>query len=112
MGVSTRHTRRILAAYREEGAAALAHGNRGQIPSNSTPISVIAEVVHMARTRYPGVNHTHLGELLSEREGIEIGRTTLRRILVGQAWSVPEAVVHPGTGCVVSGCRRKGCWSR
>ena len=26
MGVSTRHTRRILAAYREEGAAALAHG--------------------------------------------------------------------------------------
>ena len=29
MGVSTRHTRRILAAYREEGAAALAHGHRG-----------------------------------------------------------------------------------
>ena len=26
MGVSTRHTRRILAAYRQEGAAALAHG--------------------------------------------------------------------------------------
>ena len=25
MGVTTRHTRRILAAYREEGAAALAH---------------------------------------------------------------------------------------
>ena len=30
MGVSARHTRRILAAYRREGAAALAHGNRGQ----------------------------------------------------------------------------------
>ena len=30
MGVSTRHTRRILAAYREEGAAALAHGHRGR----------------------------------------------------------------------------------
>ena len=29
MGVSARHTRRILAAYRKEGAAALAHGNRG-----------------------------------------------------------------------------------
>ena len=26
MGVSVRHTRRILAAYRKEGAAALAHG--------------------------------------------------------------------------------------
>ena len=31
MGVSTRHTRRILAAYRERAAAALAHGN-GQVP--------------------------------------------------------------------------------
>ena len=32
MGVSTRHTRRILAAYREEGAAALAHGNQRSQP--------------------------------------------------------------------------------
>ena len=29
IGVSERPMRRILAAYREEGAAALAHGNRG-----------------------------------------------------------------------------------
>ena len=34
MGVSARHTRRILAAYREEGAAALAHGNRGLRSTN------------------------------------------------------------------------------
>ena len=32
MGVTTRHTRRILAAYREEGAAAVAHGHRGRKP--------------------------------------------------------------------------------
>ena len=32
MGVSTRHARRITAAYREEGAAALAHGHRGRKP--------------------------------------------------------------------------------
>ena len=29
MGVSIRHTRRMLAAYREQGVSALAHGNRG-----------------------------------------------------------------------------------
>ena len=28
MGVSPRHTRRILAAYRKEGITALAHGHR------------------------------------------------------------------------------------
>ena len=81
MGVSTRHARRITTAYREEGAAALAHGHRGRRPV-ATPEAVIADVVRLASTRYQGANHTHLSELLSEREGIDIGRTTLRRILL------------------------------
>ena len=82
MGVSTRHTRRILAAYRQEGAAALAHGNRGRRPANAKPEGMADAVVDLARTRYAGVNHTHLSELLGEREGIEIGRSTLHRLLV------------------------------
>ena len=82
MGVSTRHTRRILAAYREQGAAALAHGHRGRRAPNTTSDSIRAEVLHLARTMYSGVNHTHLCELLREREGIDIARNTLRRILV------------------------------
>ena len=82
MGVSTRHTRRLLAAYRKEGAAALAHGNRGRRPSNITSETTRSRVIHLARTRYSGANHTHLSELLREHEGIDIGRTTLRRILV------------------------------
>ena len=59
MGVSARHTRRILAAYRKDGAAALAHGNRGRRPTNATPVTIAADVVVLARTRYAGVNHTH-----------------------------------------------------
>ena len=90
MGVSPRHTRRILAAYREKGAAAVAHGNRGRKPVNSTPQSVAADLVRLARTRYAGTNHTHLSELLSEREGIDIGRATLRRILVRAGLSSPR----------------------
>lgn len=66
IGVSTRHTRRILAAYRKDGAAAIAHGNRGRRPANATPATVAADVVVLARTRYAGVNHTHLSELLRE----------------------------------------------
>ena len=48
-------------------------------------------MVHLARTRYEGANHTHLSELLSEREGIEIGRYTLRRILVNAGLSSPRS---------------------
>ena len=90
MGVSPRHTRRILAAYREQGATALAHGHRGRKPPNSTPETVATAAVHLARTRYAGANHTHLSELLSEREGIDIGRTTLRCILVNAGLSIPR----------------------
>ena len=58
MGVSPRHTRRILAAYREKGVAAVAHGHRGRRPGNATPDAVVAGVVRLARTRYAGMNPT------------------------------------------------------
>ena len=82
---------RMLAAYREEGAAALAHGNRGRRPANATPEGMADAVVRLARTKYTGVNHTHLSELLGEREGIEIGRSTLHRLLVSAGVSSPRS---------------------
>ena len=90
MGMSTRYTRRILAAYGEEGAAALAHGHRGHRAPNTTSDATRSEVLRLAQTRYPEVNHTHLSELLRDREGIDIGRTTLRRILVGAGLKSPR----------------------
>ena len=90
MGVTSRHTRRILAAYRERGAAALAQGHRGRRPVNATPEALVVDVAQLARTRYAGVNHTHLAELLAEREGIHIGRTTLRRVLLDAGLSSPR----------------------
>ena len=90
MGVSTRHARRITTAYREEGAAALAHGHRGRRPVNATPEALVVDVAQLARTRYAGVNHTHLAELLAEREGIHIGRTTLRRVLLDAGLGSPR----------------------
>ena len=40
LGVSERHGWRLLAAYRREGAAALAHGNRGQASTHRVPEEV------------------------------------------------------------------------
>jgi len=90
MGVSERQSWRILSAYRKEGAAALAHGNRGRTPANITPLAIREQVIILARERYGGVNHTHLAELLSEREGIMISRSTLRRILTGAGLPSPR----------------------
>ena len=90
IGVSPRHTRRILADYRRNGAASLAHGLRGRKPANAIPEATRSAVVHLAGTIYKGANHTHLAELLSEREGIDMGRTTLRRILTGADLDSPR----------------------
>ena len=90
MGVSPRQTRRILATYQDKGAAALAHGHRGRRPANAIPEATRSRVVHLARTVYEGANHTHLSELLSEREGVDMGRTTLRRILVNAGLNSPR----------------------
>ena len=101
MGVSTRHVWRLLAAYRKEGAAALAHGNRGRRPSNITSETTRSRVIHLARTRYSGANHTHLSELLREHEGIDIGRTTLRGILVNAGLVSPRRQRMPCEGMLV-----------
>ena len=90
MGVSIRHAWRILAAYRKEGAAALAHGHRGRRAPNAILEATKAAVLHLARTRYAGTNHTHMSELLREHEGIDITRSTLRRLLVSAGESSPR----------------------
>ena len=82
MGVSERHTKRLLAAYRKRGPAALAHGNRGRRPHNAVLEGAAAAVVKLASNGYAGANHSHFTELLREREGIDLSRPTVRRILV------------------------------
>lgn len=81
IGISVRHTRRLLKRYRGEGVAAMAHGNRGRKPAHSISQDLRERVVELATARYAGCNHQHLTELLAEREGIVISRPSLWRIL-------------------------------
>ena len=93
--MSPRHARRLLAAYRQDGAIALAHGNRGRRPHNAIPSAEAAAVVELATGRYEGANHTHLTELLSEREGIDLSRPTVRRILAKAGIGSPRSRRSP-----------------
>ena len=95
LGVTQRHARRMLAAYRERGAAALAHGNRGRRPHNATAPGKAAAVVRLATERYEGANHTHLTGLLSERDGIDLSRPTVRRILTKVGIGSPRSRRSP-----------------
>ena len=90
LGVSERHAWRLLAAYRREGTAALAHGNRGRKPRNAVADDEANALVRLASTTYAGANHTHFSELLREREGIDLSWPTVRRILTRAGISSPR----------------------
>ncbi len=81
MGVSLRQARRLKRAYREDGPAALAHGNRGRRPCNALPSEVADQVVALVQARYADYNHSHLHELLTEEHGLTCSRPTLGRLL-------------------------------
>ena len=89
IGLSQRHTKRLLAAYRRDGPAALAHGNRRRRPHNAVPEAAAAAMVELAGNHYAGANHTHLTELLRERESIDLSRPTVRRILAKAGMGSP-----------------------
>ncbi len=91
LGLSLRHVKRILAAYRREGAAALAHGNRGRKPHNALDDGSKRKVLELWQSTYAGCNtqrftdcHATLAMtlLLAEREGIAASRSSARLMLL------------------------------
>ena len=63
-------------------APALAHGNRAPRPRNAVAEETLERIVALARTRYAELNHTHLAEMIAEREGVVLSRPTVRSILL------------------------------
>jgi len=90
LGLSLRQVRRLLAAYRKEGAAALAHGNRGRKPRNTLDESLRKRLVELAQSTYAGCNVQHFTELLSEREDITLSRSSVRLALLKAGINSPR----------------------
>jgi transposase len=81
LGLGLRQVRGLLVAYIKEGGAALAHGNRGRHPVHALSEETRNQVVALDQGRYAGFNHHYLTELLAEREGLAMSRSSVRRIL-------------------------------
>ncbi len=88
--VTPRHIWRILAEYRKEGASALAHGNRGHKPVNTIEEELRQQVLALARDKYCGFNQQHFTEKLADKEGVNISRSTVRRILLARGIRSPQ----------------------
>jgi len=87
---SLRQIRRWIADYRRLGAAAVVHGNRGRRPVNRLPQKTVKRIVKLATGPYSGFNQQHFSEMLAEREGIVLSRSSVRRILAQAGIASPR----------------------
>jgi transposase len=83
LNLSERQVRRLAAALGSDGPTGLIHGNRGRRRSNAVSEVVTARVIELATTTYRGFNQHHLTEMLAEHEGIDLSRSSARRIRSG-----------------------------
>jgi transposase len=83
LSLSQRQVWRLLAALRARGVKGVVHGNRGRRPVNALPAEMREQIVALVAERYADANYTHLTELLAEREGIHVSRSTVRNVLIG-----------------------------
>ena len=81
LGITERQVWRLLAAFRQEGAEAVVHGNRGRMPIQTLTPEMHQCIVELAQTKYVGFNQTHFTEKLQSDENITISRATVWRIL-------------------------------
>lgn len=112
LNLSLRQSRRLIVAYRKEGAQALAHGNRGRKPPNAIEEELRQQVLELASCKYSGFNHQHFTELLAEREDIFLSRSSVRNILLESGIRSPERDDHQSIavgGSVIPG---KVCFCR
>ncbi len=93
--LGVRQFRRLIRNYRAKGAAALVHGNRGRSPKHKTPGKIHQRVVQLAKSIYRDCNHQHLSELLEERDGIRLSRSSIRRILQSVGMDSPRKKRRP-----------------
>ena len=99
MRLSLRQVRRLLAGYRKEGVAAVAHGNRGRSPVHAIPEETRKRVVELAQDPYGGLNHCHLQEMLAEREQLVLSRSSVWRILTASGIASPRQRRPPQHRC-------------
>jgi hypothetical protein len=107
-GLSERHVKRLRAAYRRDGLAALVHGNAGRVPWHALPAEIRVRIQELARDRYAGLNYRNLSEKLAHDVGIELHLTTVARCCWRPECVAQAPVAHRRIAVDATGWRARG----
>ncbi len=84
LGVSPRHIRRLLRAFRRHGETALISKRRGRPSNNRLSAELKQQVIDLLHSRYPDFGPTLAQEKLSELHGLKISRESLRQLMIAE----------------------------
>ena len=81
LNLSTRQVKRLKKGVKAQGAAFLAHKNRGRKPKHAIPNEVRDLIVFLALGKYKNANTVQFHEFLAEDYGLTISSRSISRIL-------------------------------
>lgn len=98
LNLSVRQIKRLLRAYREQGAAGLVSKHRGRKGNNCLPEEVKRTALNLLKTKYKGFGPTLAHEKWVEKEKLRLSDESVRQLMIEEGlWKARKAkkvVVH------------------
>ena len=82
LGLSTRQVKRLLRAYKAQGAEGLVSKRRGQPSNNHLDDELVQQVIDMIYERYRDFGPTLAHEKLVKVHGLQLSRESVRQIMI------------------------------
>ena len=91
LGITDRHFRRLIKAYKKEGPSALISKRRGKPSNNKTSEKISSKVIKILKGRYKGFGPTFASEKLKEEYNIELSAETIRQMMIKEGFWVSRS---------------------
>ncbi|MBA5764690.1 ISNCY family transposase [Vibrio sp. 404] len=95
LGLSYRQLQRLITRFIQQGAASLAHGNRGKPSSNRVNESVKLQALELIHQHYSDFGPTLAHEKIQEIHGISVSLETLRQWMIADGLWTPHYKRNP-----------------
>ena len=90
LDLSTRQIKRLLRAYRVQGAAGLVSKQRGRRGNNRLPEDVKKRALNLLKTKYKGFGPTLAHEKLVEKEKLNLSDESVRKLMIEEGLWKPR----------------------
>jgi len=92
LGVSERHIKRLLKAYRKKGAAGLISKHRGRKGNHCLSAETKQKVLDLLESKYQGFGPTLAHEKLVEKEKLKLSDESVRQLMIVEGLWKPRKV--------------------